>query len=85
MAAAPESPVWLASKGRAADADAAARRLWGPAAAAQLADTNAAAGSGKAAPVTPETLILSGGPVSGGKTLLPATRVQATTVCLTQA
>lgn len=53
MMAAPESPVWLASKGRAADADSAARRLWGPAAAAQLADTNAAAGSGKAAPVTP--------------------------------
>ncbi|KAK9825443.1 hypothetical protein WJX81_000012 [Elliptochloris bilobata] len=51
MLTAPESPVWLASKGRAAEADGAARRLWGPAAAGQLADTTAAGGSSRAAPV----------------------------------
>ena len=50
MLTAPESPVWLASKGRSAEAESAARHLWGPMAAAQL-DTTAAGSSGKAATV----------------------------------
>ena len=54
MLTAPESPVWLASKGRSAEAESAARHLWGPAAAAQL-DTTAVGGSSKAASVGPRS------------------------------
>ena len=54
MLTAPESPVWLASKGRSVEAESAARHLWGPMAAAQL-DTTAAGSSGKTAAVGPRT------------------------------
>lgn len=49
MLAAPESPRWLASRGRLADADAAARTLWGPGGPAELAAGGAGAKEGGAA------------------------------------
>ena len=50
MALAPESPRWLASRGEAGAADAAARTLWGPAGPAELAAAAAAPKAGAAPP-----------------------------------
>lgn len=52
MLAAPESPRWLLSKGAAASAQEAARRLWGPQAGDELGTTGAAATTKPAAAPT---------------------------------
>ena len=62
MLAAPESPRWLASRGRKAEADTAARTLWGPTGPAELTAGATAAASGKAAaPVSLSSLFASRG------------------------
>lgn len=61
MLAAPESPRWLASRGRKAEADTAARTLWGPTGPTELTAGATAASAKAATPVSLSSLFASRG------------------------